>query len=66
MADGAVSAEDESVGAGADAAVDAGVGADIAAAEAIGGGAAGRAAATTGVFFLGTGFFGGFTACKLT
>jgi hypothetical protein len=65
VADGALSAEDESVGAGADAAVDAGVGAVIGAAEAGGRDPAGRAAAT-GIFFLATRFFGDFTACRLT
>jgi hypothetical protein len=35
-------------------------------AEAIGGGVAGRAAAATGACFLAIGFFGGFTACRVT
>jgi hypothetical protein len=60
VADGAVSAE----GAGARAGAAVGAGTD--AAEAIGGSAAGRAAFATGVLFLATGFFGGFTACRVT
>jgi hypothetical protein len=66
VADGAVSAGEEGAGARAGAAVGAGAGAAVAAAEATGGDAAGRAAAATGVFFLATGFFGGFTACRFT
>jgi hypothetical protein len=62
VADGAVS-----VGAGGlEVRAGAGVGGGDGAAEAIGDRVAGRAVVATGVFFLATGFFGGFTACKVT
>ena len=53
-------AASEAEGAGATA------GAGVGAAEAPGGDAAGRAAAATGFFLFGTGFFGGATACRST
>ena len=64
VADSATSADDEGARVRADAAFGAGAGAAVGPAEATGRDAAGRAA--TGVFFLATGFFGGFTACRVT
>jgi hypothetical protein len=62
VAEGAVSVGAGELGVTADE----GVGGGVGAAEAIGDRVAGRAAVATGVFFLATGFFGGFTACKVT
>jgi hypothetical protein len=66
VADGAASAGDEAAGARAGTAVAADADAAGGAAEATDGDAARRVAAAIGVFFLATGFFGGFTACRVT